>query len=94
MFRCLDLSDSAEGLGQVNEIKDTQRRFFHFPQSSKVVLEETLGDSWARRKQFLQLFPHSVAKKPSTQLRSTIVMSSGPFLKIFAPLLAGNNFSD
>lgn len=40
MFRCLDLSDSAEGLGQVNEIKDTQRCFFHFPQSSKVVFEE------------------------------------------------------
>lgn len=40
MFRCLDLSDSAEGLGQVNEIKDTQRCFFHSPQSSKVVFEE------------------------------------------------------
>lgn len=40
MFRCLDLSDSAEGLGQVNEIKDTQRCFLHVLQSSKVVFEE------------------------------------------------------
>lgn len=93
MFRCLDLSDSAEGLGQVNEIKDTQRCFFPFLQSSKVGFEErspTVGSA-----ETLPAIIRSFRReKPSTQLRSTIVMSSGPFLKIFAPLLAGNNFSD
>lgn len=83
MLGCLQLSDFAEESGQVNEIKDTQRRFFHFLPSSRGGFEErcpTVGlELWSLRK-----------KTPSTQLRSTIVMSSAPF----APLLAGNNFSD
>lgn len=37
---CLELSDSAEGRGQVNEIKDAQPRFFHFLPSSHVGFEE------------------------------------------------------
>lgn len=40
MLGCLELSEFAEESGQVNEIKDTQRRFFHFLPSSQVGFEE------------------------------------------------------
>lgn len=46
MLGCLQLSDFAEELGQVNEIKDAQqRRFFHFLPSSRGRIRRTLPDS-------------------------------------------------
>lgn len=53
MLGCLQLSGFAEESGQVNEIKDTQRRFFHFLPSSQGGFEErcpTVGlELWSLR---------------------------------------------
>lgn len=74
LLRRLDVSDSAEGLGQGNEIKD-EPPFLHFLQSSRAGVKEC-GPT------VVQLCVEKKKKKKNlTQLQSTIVMSGGPLPK-------------